>query len=230
MKIGILQSGHLPPDLVKAHCDYPEMYMQLLDGYGFDFDSYLVVDGEFPASVHQADGWLISGSRHGAYEDLPFIATLEAFIRDAYKAEVPVVGICFGHQIMAKALGGKVEKFSGGWDLGHTDYDFDGRKVTLGAFHQDQVVEAPQDAEVIASTYFCKFAGLAYSGSALSFQPHPEYTPAILEDLIRLRAGQSFTQEQAEQALKRLKDEDDTKRMADEIATFFKKANAAKAA
>ena len=67
----------------------------------------------FPEGIHDADGWLITGSRHGAYEDHPWIPPLEEFIRDAYAAQVPLVGICFGHQIIAQAMGGKVEKYQG---------------------------------------------------------------------------------------------------------------------
>jgi GMP synthase-like glutamine amidotransferase len=79
---------------------------------------------DFPKDIHDCDGWLITGSRFGAYEDHPFIPPLEDFIRAAYAAHVPVVGICFGHQIIAQAMGGKVEKYAGGWSVGPTEYNF----------------------------------------------------------------------------------------------------------
>ena len=68
------------------------------------------VDGEFPASITEQDGWLVSGSRSGAYEDHPWIEPLEDFLRSAYAASVPVVGICFGHQILAQALGDQTHR------------------------------------------------------------------------------------------------------------------------
>ena len=77
----------------------------------------------FPTSVSSCDGWIVTGSAFGAYEDHAFIPPLEDFIRANYKADVPMAGICFGHQIMAQALGGKVEKFSGGWGVGYTNYE-----------------------------------------------------------------------------------------------------------
>lgn len=95
-----------------------------------------------PPRSHDADGWLITGSRHGAYEDHAFIPPLEGFIRDAYGAAVPMVSICFGHQIIAQALGGKVEKFNGGWSVGAQDYDFGDEKLTLNAWHQDQATRS----------------------------------------------------------------------------------------
>ncbi len=144
MQIGILQTGHAPDALIAQTGDYPAMFARLLDGHGLTFRTWAVVDGEFPESIHDAEGWLITGSRHGAYEDHPWIPPLEDFIRDGYAARVPLVGICFGHQIIAQALGGKVEKYPGGWSVGPTDYDFGDETLTLNAWHQDQVVEKPR--------------------------------------------------------------------------------------
>jgi GMP synthase-like glutamine amidotransferase len=109
MKIGILQTGQAPEPL-RAAGDYPDLFVRLLAGHGFDFASWHVEGGEFPASVHDADAWLITGSRHGAYEDHPWIPPLEDFIRKAQAAGVPMAGICFGHQIMARAPGREIRR------------------------------------------------------------------------------------------------------------------------
>ena len=114
MKIGILQTGHSPDNMKDALGDYGDMFVKLLGGHGFDFQIWSVVDGDFPASAVDADGWLITGSKHGAYEDHDWIPPLEQLIRAIREAGRPLVGICFGHQIIAQALGGKVEKFAGG--------------------------------------------------------------------------------------------------------------------
>lgn len=223
MKIGILQTGHVPNELVDEHGPYLDMFSKLLDGHGFSFTNYAVVDNQFPSSVNEMDGWLITGSRHGAYEDLEWIPTLEVFIREAYEANIPTIGICFGHQIMAQALGGKVEKYSGGWNVGHTDYDLEGEDgKSLLAMHQDQVTEIPEEATVIASNEFCAYAGLAYKKNALSFQPHPEFTPEFTESLIRARAGTIVPQEIADEALAKINKPNDSKKMADKMAGFFK--------
>ena len=130
--IGILQCGQAPAELKQDMGDYPDMFVRLLDGRGFQFRTWHVEEMEFPASVHDADGWLLTGSRHGAYEDHDFIPPLERFIRDAYDAAVPMVGICFGHQIIAQALGGTVVKHPGGWSVGMTwTWPSRGRPVML---------------------------------------------------------------------------------------------------
>ena len=136
MQIGILQTGASPDALRAEHGDYPDFFERLLAGRGLTFRRFHVEAMEFPKDVHDCDGWLITGSRHGAYEDHPFIKPLEDFIRKAYAAHVPVVGICFGHQIIAQAMGGKVESHAGGWSVGPTDYDFDGESFTLNAWHR----------------------------------------------------------------------------------------------
>ena len=121
MLIGILQTGDAPDAIQPASGNYPDMFERLLTGRGFDFRTWRVLDMQFPTSPRDADGWIITGSRFGVYEDHPFIPPLEAFIRAVKEAQVPMVGICFGHQIIAQALGGRVEKFSGGWAAGPQD-------------------------------------------------------------------------------------------------------------
>ena len=108
MKIGILQTGHAIPELHDELGEYADLFERLLDGHDFSFNRYNVVDGIFPGSVEAADGWLITGSKHGAYDDLPWIAELETFIRAIRDDGRPLVGGCLGHQIIAQALGGKV--------------------------------------------------------------------------------------------------------------------------
>jgi GMP synthase-like glutamine amidotransferase len=189
MKIGILETGRPPRELQEKHGTYADLFARLLDGHGFDFVGYAVVDGVFPESVRSADGWLITGSRHGVYEPHDWIPPLEHFIRESLDEGVPMVGICFGHQIMAQAMGGKVEKFSGGWKVGGTDYTLNGAPMRLIAWHQDQVVEKPDGAVCFAEAGDCRYAALAYGRSGLSLQPHPEFDRAFSRDLLEARGG-----------------------------------------
>ncbi|MEM7069874.1 MAG: type 1 glutamine amidotransferase [Pseudomonadota bacterium] len=231
MKIGILQTGYVLEELEDEHGTYPEMFAQLLAGHGFEFESFAVLDGKFPNSIHDADGWLITGSKYGAYEDHSWIPPLEDLIRDIYQADIPLAGICFGHQIMAQALGGKVEVFGGQWGLGNTEYiHSDGSKSRLHAFHQDQVTVKPADATVTASNDFCEFAALSYKNKAISIQPHPEFSAKFLKDLIDRRIGTVLPVDQAEAALESLSKGDDSARIGLQIAQFFKEALAEKAA
>ncbi len=101
MKIGILQAGRSPEELRDRHGDYDDMFRRFLDGQGFEFVTYPVLDGVLPNSVDDAEGWLVTGSKFGVYEDHDWIPPLEDFLRQAYAQAVPIVGIYFGHQILA---------------------------------------------------------------------------------------------------------------------------------
>ncbi|MEC7257403.1 MAG: type 1 glutamine amidotransferase [Pseudomonadota bacterium] len=187
MHIGILQTGHAPKELSGEFDDYDLMFQSLLGGHDFTFATYDVESGTLPDSAAEADGWLITGSRHGAYEDHPWIAPLETLIREIKDKGQPLVGVCFGHQIIAQALGGKVEKYPGGWAIGRTEYDMGDRKIALNAWHQDQVTELPAGATVLASNDFCANASVSYGDSILTIQPHPEYDADFIAGLIRTR-------------------------------------------
>ena len=221
MRIGILKCGQSPEVIRGELGDYDTMFETLLAGRGFDFASYHVEAMEFPASVHDADGWLLTGSRHGAYEDHAFIPPLEAFIRAAYAAHVPLVGICFGHQIIAQALGGRVEKYAGGWAIGAQDYVFEGAPVTLNAWHQDQVVERPAGALPVASNGFCENAALVYDDRAFTVQAHPEFGDAMIGGLIEHRSG-TVPPDLVAQAKTRMTGAGPSMALADRIAQFFK--------
>ncbi|MEM9350158.1 MAG: type 1 glutamine amidotransferase [Pseudomonadota bacterium] len=190
MHIGILQCGHTPAEVAEAHGDYDDLFHALFDGHGLNFETWNVVDMHFPESIDAAEGWLITGSRHGAYDSLPFIAPLEDFIRAAHSAKKPMIGICFGHQIVAQALGGRVEKFSGGWQLGPKRYQTpEGREVTLNAWHQDQVITAPKEARTTAQHPGCTHAALTYGGHIHTIQPHPEIPDPVLATYLAARWG-----------------------------------------
>jgi GMP synthase (glutamine-hydrolysing) len=223
MLIGILQTGLAPEQLSEEMGDYPAMFQRLLAGHGFTFKTWRVLEGAFPPDVHAAEGWLITGSRHGAYEDHPWISPLEDFIRASFVAGVPMVGICFGHQIMAQAMGGRVEKYAKGWAVGATDYDFGGRKLVLNAWHQDQVVEKPEAAEVVGQNAFCANAALLYGDRMFSVQAHPEFRSEFVDGLMKTRGKGLVPDPLLVAAIERLATPLDDTHIANQIAAFFKR-------
>jgi len=204
MLIGILKTGNVNPDLAARHGQYQDMFAGLLGAADPElrFRTYDTVAGEIPASPTECDAWLITGSRHGVYDDLPWIEPLKAFLRAARAAGQPIIGICFGHQILAEALGGKAVKSEKGWGVGVHDYTVVRRpgwmaeapeRIAVHAMHQDQVIEVPEDATVLAASPFCEFAMLAYGDpeapDAISIQPHPEFAADFARELLETRVG-----------------------------------------
>lgn len=189
MKIGLLQCGHTAPSVIALHGEYASMFERLLEGPERQFQTWNVCDGDFPEGPAAADAWLMTGSPHGVYEDHAFIAPLERLTRQIVDASRPLAGICFGHQLIAQALGGRVIKHPAGWKLGPQDYTIDGedRPVRFHAWHQDQVVETPQDARVIVSGPGCENAGMVIGDNVLTVQAHPEFTDAVVTELIAAR-------------------------------------------
>ena len=222
MKIGILQTGHAPDELKPDLGNYDAMFAQLLAGHDFEFITWPVVDGIFPSSIHDADGWLITGSKHGAYEDHAWIPPLEDLIRDIHAAGLPLIGICFGHQIIAQAMGGKVEKFTGGWAVGRQTYDFEGKETALNAWHQDQVTQRPEGATVVARNAFCENAALLYGDKVFTVQAHPEFHASFIDGLLRTRAPGLVPDELQEEARQNLQNPVATQDLADKMALFFK--------
>ena len=108
---------------------------------------------------------------------------LLAFARDR-----KMIGLCFGHQLMADALGGSVRRHPGGPGIGIMEYrsadPTASGTIALPAWHFDQVDKVPPGARVTLSSDFCPVAGLAFADTAVSFQAHPEFSTAYLSDLI----------------------------------------------
>ncbi|MEM8792615.1 MAG: gamma-glutamyl-gamma-aminobutyrate hydrolase family protein [Pseudomonadota bacterium] len=202
MKIGLLKVGRVTDELHAKYGEYPPMFPDLLSPAApeAEFRNYYVLRGERPGSPEECDGWMISGSAQGVYDDDPWIEWLRGFLREAREQRCPMVGICFGHQIMAEALGGAAALSPKGWGVGVHHYEVKARPgwmadapeaLALHAMHRDQVTRIPEDATVLATSAFCEYAMLAYGDPerpcAISIQPHPEFERPFAEDLVQLR-------------------------------------------
>ncbi len=196
MKIGILAAGITPEPLREHYPTYAQMFADQMGHIDpqLEFEIFDVRLDQFPDNTEVCDAWLITGSKSDAYGDEPWILRLCDFIRDIDARGQVLVGICFGHQIIALALGGSVTKFEGGWGVGVHHYQVQGTIPTLPnqteiafcAFHQDQVIHKPDKMAVFLSSEFCPYAGLIYQDRILTFQGHPEFSKAYEADLITL--------------------------------------------
>lgn len=187
--VGVLLAGTISDSLTTKHGSYEDMYSDLLKEKGekyslFKLKPYKIRLGHFPTSPHVCDAWLVSGSVSCANDPDLWIRRLECFIRQVYSLSIPMVGVCFGHQIMAKSLGGRVEKHPIGYTAGVRDYIFDGVLTPLVASHGDQVVEKPKDAIVVGYADYCRYAALRYPNNAFSIQPHPEFSKDFMQGLL----------------------------------------------
>lgn len=225
MHLGILQTGHVPDEVAATDGPYGTLFADLFAHRGFTQTLWSVVDGDFPDGPHSADAWLVTGSKHGAYEDHPWIPPLEDLIRAIRDAEIPLVGSCFGHQIIAQALGGTVEKFEQGWSVGHTTYTANGQTLALNAWHQDQVTQVPPGATIHGSSEFCAYAIIAIGPRILTTQPHPEFGNSVIETLIGAK-GHLVDPDRIAEAQARLSQPNDNRPMADWLADVLEGADA----
>ena len=194
MKIGILETGRPSAALEGRFGRYDAMLMRLL-GEHYQTHTYAVMAGDYPERPEDQDAYLITGSAAGVYDDLPWISGLKAFLQEA-RGNAKLVGICFGHQIMAEAFGGRVEKSDKGWGVGLHCYEVweavpwmdPVDRFSVPVSHQDQIVRQPPQSRVVASSPFTPFGVLAYEDQpAISFQCHPEFEPEFARALIAER-------------------------------------------
>ncbi|WP_394182107.1 glutamine amidotransferase [Marinomonas posidonica] len=205
MKIGILAAGITPDSLQAEYPSYAQMFADQIGSINpeLEFEIFDVRLNAFPEHHQVCDAWLVTGSKADAYADDEWILKLCDFIRDIDQQGQVLVGICFGHQVIARALGGKVEKYSGGWGVGVHHYQLSEsfaiprlnatQDIAICAFHQDQVIEKPSKMHTFLSSAFCQHAGLIYKDRILTFQAHPEFSKAYETELVKLYDGVTLT-------------------------------------
>ncbi|AWN73995.1 GMP synthase [Legionella anisa] len=231
MKIGILQCDQVVPELISLHGTYSEMYIKLLHQAepNLIFTVYDVCHGELPAHIDAEDAYIITGSRYGVNDGFSWITALEELVRCLHAERKKVVGICFGHQLIAKALGGKVIQSPKGWGIGMSVNKITQHKSwmvpSLGALnllvsHQDQVVVLPPEAEILAASDFCPFYMLQIRDNLFTVQGHPEYSKNYIQALIEIRKHK-LSKELVDQCLKSLQQHCDDRAFSSWIVKFL---------
>lgn len=200
MKAAILQCDHVMASFLPDFGDYDDMVMRMFHAVdpGMEFDVFDCQQQHYPANLADYDFYVTTGSRAGVYEDLPWLDRLLAFIRQLDQQRKILVGICFGHQAIAEALGGRVDKSANGWGIGVSEnrvirnapwMEPDLQSLKMLVSHQDQIVRLPNDATLLAGSDFCPFFLVQWSDHFVSVQGHPEWQREYAAALMEYRRG-----------------------------------------
>jgi len=195
MHICILHIGFDNDSLNKRHKTSPERFINLLKPSlpEAKWTTIHCLEDNLPNDANGFDVYLITGGRYSVFEDLDWQQKLFDFIRQIYSKNVPLIGICYGHQAIAHALGGHVERFDNGWGAGVTSVNVINQpawlqpmaeKIYLLAMHQDQVTTIPTEATRFLDSHFCHNSGFYIDDRVLAIQQHPEFTSELCRDLI----------------------------------------------
>lgn len=205
MKVGLLLCDHVRPEYIEEFGDYPPMFAKAWPS--FDFETFAVCDGEFPASLQDCSAYLASGSRFSVYEDHHWILELKSLLKEIAAKELPYLGVCFGHQMLAEALGGEVKKADSGWCVGTHSFEMKDQTAWMVPYQaslnllmmcQDQVQVLPPDSTVLASASTCPVGMFQVGDRMLGVQAHPEFSKAydriLMEDRVE-RMGATVVKE-----------------------------------
>lgn len=235
LKLAILETDVLRPTLKPRYHSYGRMFIELLNRVDFngEITVFPVIDGQYPDDLHDFDAYLITGSQHDAFADTDWIVRLRAFCKTLYDAHKPMVGICFGHQLLAQALGGRAGRADRGWGLGVMTYEFDNtvrealpdfvdqpQPVSLLISHRDQVLSLPPGADNLLGNDFCPYAAYYIPGRVLCFQGHPEFTRDYQRALLTYREG-DISPEQMQTVVASLSTEHQGERIAHWMCDFL---------
>ncbi len=231
MRVGLLLCDHVSSDLMEISGDNDTMFRRLLAGHPeVDLVVYDSVNGEIPSSPTECDAWIATGSRHSVNDDFDWIRRLEEFIRKTADSGVPFVGICFGHQLLAKSLGGTVVTSERGWGVGVKRVQLAGGlefvpdgvvSFRLINSHQDQIEELPEGGRIIGWNEHCPISMITVGSSMLGIQGHPEMDLDFIRSLIELRQGTIYPLAVANEGIASLTIEPDTRLVADLLVDFL---------
>ncbi|MEH6453069.1 MAG: GMP synthase [Psychromonas sp.] len=198
MKIGILQCDDVLDELQDKHGNYENMFISLLSSIDatIQFTVYRVIDDQYPKTLNECDAYIATGSRYSVNDDVYWVNKLQAFITQLYHAKKKFIGICFGHQMIAKALGGLVELSAKGWGIGiatsvikhKPDWlQNSSEQLALVVSHKEQVVKLPEKTTIIASSAFCPNSIIQIDKHFIGIQGHPEFSKSYSLDLMQKR-------------------------------------------
>ncbi|TAH09810.1 MAG: amidotransferase [Curvibacter sp.] len=187
MKLCILDNDEIDPALVPTYGNYAAMMERVLRNAGATHWSVVRFStplGEYPESFADYDAVLLTGSKADSFSDEPWVVELRRRVTELLETETKLVGVCFGHQLIALCMGAKVGRAPQGWVTGRNTYNWHASELlpederesfALLASHQDQVLELPAGTTLVASNDRCPIAAFAKGKEVLCIQPHPEF-------------------------------------------------------
>lgn len=201
MKLGILKTDDVRKDLVDDFGEYPEMFTRLIHQVdpSIEISEYDVLRSKYPHDIDDVDAYLITGSKASVYDDEDWIRQLGDFVQELHQRRKKLIGICFGHQLVAHVLGGRTEKSSAGWLIGVHRHELKQQGLALTGLlegfdvicsHQDQVTVPANESITLAGSEKCPIAACKIQDHILTIQGHPEFTPEYAQRLFSLRRDQ----------------------------------------
>lgn len=232
MHVGLLECDEVTGRFAPVSGGYREMFAALLPEARFTY--YRAHEGRLPRAPGDCDAWLCTGSRYSAYDPMPWVGALAQFIRDVHESKKPFVGICFGHQMLAQALGGEVAKAEQGWGVGvlpveiraHESWMQPARpEIRIQHMHQDQVQRLPPGSVVLGRSAHCEVGLFRVGETMLGIEGHPEFTAEFAEALIRARR-ERIGAERSEAALRTIRQPNDGVLLGRWISRFLQATKA----
>lgn len=214
IRLAVLETDTPLPPVKEKYGSYGEIFEILLasgaksmnrpdlvPGDGLDVSKWEVVDKmEYP-KLEEVDALLITGSKHNAFDDTPWIVKLVDYAKEALASKrVRIIGVCFGHQILGRALGAKVGRNEIAWEIAVNDVElskkgkelFGKDKIALHQMHRDIVFTYPDGVEALGSSPVCQVQGMYSPKSLISVQGHPEFKQDIMQEIIQARHSQGI--------------------------------------
>jgi GMP synthase (glutamine-hydrolysing) len=228
MRLGLLVCDHVRPEFEHISGDYPDMFRRLFSDHPeVQIVTYDAVGGKIPANPAECDAWITTGSRYSVNDEEPWIRDLEEFVRKVAEQDVPFVGVCFGHQLIAKALGGTVVQSERGWGVGAKEVEVRedlglGSSYTVLTSYQDQIEELPPGAEILGWNEHCPVSMMGVGQTMIGFQGHPEFEPEYSGALLSARRGGVIPESTVDAGMHSLESPADSKRLADWILDFVR--------
>lgn len=197
IKLGILQTNHdKSVEVGDAFPDDAHRFRDLFDRQEerFRYRVYMTIGGEVPKDLDEQDAFMITGSPLSVLDQHMFSDELNDFIRACDAAEKPLMGACFGHQAIALALGGKVEKSPDGYNVGVEETRFLATRpwmapkresLPMYVFHEDEVTALPPGCDLLGSSERCKIASFAKGNHIFTTQAHPEFSHEFMSCVLR---------------------------------------------